>query len=203
MPITYFGSLDYFVLIARSDEVWIEACESYPKQTLRNRCKILGANGLMDLTIPIAHQENRLISQFQSDEATNWRNQHWQALLSAYKSSPFFQYIEADLEQFYQQNHQPLFQLLYENTLQWCKWLGIKTTIHLTTDFEVAPADKLDFRDKFKPSKYPSLFSYEEYYQVFSDKHGFQSNLSILDLFCNEGRQALSYLMQIPAGGRF
>jgi len=128
---------------------------------------------------------------------------HWQALLSAYKSSPFFQYIEADLEQFYQQNHQPLFQLLYENTLQWCKWLGIKTTIHLTTDFEVAPADKLDFRDKFKPSKYPSLFSYEEYYQVFSDKHGFQSNLSILDLFCNEGRQALSYLMQIPAGGRF
>ncbi len=154
----------------------------------------------MDLTIPIEHIETKLISEFKADESVNWRNQHWQALLSGYKSSPFFQFIEADLEQFYQKSDQKLFDLLFANTLQWCKWLGIKTPISRTSTFELKPEGVIDLRDKFKPSKYPQLFQYQPYYQVFGEKHDFHPNLSIVDLFCQEGRQSLSYLKQVEIG---
>jgi hypothetical protein len=40
------------------------------------------------------------------------------------------------------------------------------------------------------------LSVFEEYTQVFGDKHGFITNLSILDLIFNEGRFALDYLKQ-------
>ncbi len=198
LPITYFGSIDYYAILAQADEVHIEKHESYQRQTLRNRCKILGVNGPMELSIPVAKQENKLISLIQTDESTPWRVQHLHALLSAYKKSPFFEFVEADIAQFYKLDGKYLFDNLYANTLQWCKWIGIKTPVFLTEHFSKNPSpDIIDYRGMFKPSKNPCLFSYPTYHQVFAELNSFQENLSILDLFCNEGRNSLNYLKQI------
>jgi hypothetical protein len=54
----------------------------------------------------------------------------------------------------------------------------------------------VDFRDAIRPKKpLPDAeFSPKRYYQVYGQKHGFQPNMSILDLLFNEGNEAIFYL---------
>ncbi len=54
----------------------------------------------------------------------------------------------------------------------------------------------IDFRDAIRPKKpLPyAEFAPKRYYQVYEQKHGFQPNMSILDLLFNEGNEAIFYL---------
>ena len=54
----------------------------------------------------------------------------------------------------------------------------------------------VDFRDAIRPKKpLPDAeFVPKRYYQVYGQKHGFQPNMSILDLLFNEGNEAIFYL---------
>lgn len=196
LPIVYLGNVDYYSVWAQADEILLEKFESYPKQTFRNRTTILGANGVMDLTIPIKKGDERLITDIKIDNSVNWRNQHWQALLSGYKSSPFFEYFEADLIQFYESKGEWLFEELYQLHSQLLKLLSIKNTSSFTTEF-YKETEGIDLRNRLKPSKDPQLFVQPEYYQVFSDKHGFSPNLGVIDLLSNEGKGASNYLKSI------
>ncbi|MES2629728.1 MAG: WbqC family protein [Bacteroidota bacterium] len=199
LPLTYLGSIDYYAAWAQSTEVIIEKWESFPKQTLRNRCKIYGANGPLELTIPIVHTEKKLVTSVHSDESSPWRNRHWQALVSAYRSSPFFEYFEAELEPFYQSSGSNLFDELRELTETLVRMSGLHNNIHFTNTFvKDYGEDVLDLRNHFKPSKHPQLFHQEAYHQVFADKFGFHPNLSVLDLLSNEGRNTASYLKSVP-----
>ena len=47
--------VEYFAVLAGYSPVFLEACESYAKQSWRNRCRILSANGPLDLTVPVVH----------------------------------------------------------------------------------------------------------------------------------------------------
>lgn len=47
--------VEYFALLAEYSSVYLEACESYCKQSWRNRCRILSANGPLDLSFPVVH----------------------------------------------------------------------------------------------------------------------------------------------------
>ena len=49
----YFPSLEYIRHILQFDEIIIETKEHFPHQTNRNRCHILGPNGIQTLTVPI------------------------------------------------------------------------------------------------------------------------------------------------------
>ena len=53
-----------------------------------------------------------------------------------------------------------------------------------------------DFRDAIRPKKpLPDPeFESKRYYQVYGQKHGFQPNMSILDLLFNEGNEAIFFL---------
>ena len=57
---TYFPNIVSYVVISQSDEIVFEICDSYQKQTYRNRCYIYGANGKLSLNIPVHYsQKNR------------------------------------------------------------------------------------------------------------------------------------------------
>ena len=58
---TYFGPVEWYRQLYRSDRVLLEACESFTKQTYRNRCVIATANGPQALTVPVEHGGSRLI----------------------------------------------------------------------------------------------------------------------------------------------
>ena len=65
----------------------------------------------------------------------------------------------------------------------------------LNNDYVKIPLEE-NYREKFSAKK-ETEFEMEEYYQTFSDKLGFEKDLSILDLICNKGPETLTYLKNI------
>lgn len=194
LPTAYFGNLAYYSVLISNDVV-LEAHEHFLKQTYRNRCRVYGANGTQDLIVPVnRRQRNQPIKELEIVYAEKWQAEHWRTLTSAYRSSPFFEYYAHYFEDLYQ-NFKP------KTLLQWnskchditAKILGIDSEL-ATTDSYV-PSYSNDYRNKFKPTdEFQQQFEHQPYLQVFEDKHGFQQNLSILDLVFNEGTNAVNIL---------
>ena len=124
-----------------------------------------------------------------SDHA-NWRHVHWNALLSAYGESPFFEYYQDDIRPFYEKKYEFLFDFNMETTEKMIELLDIRPKISITEAYiqskELKEENEIkDFRDAIRPKKPLSdpEFESKRYYQVYEQKHGFQPNMSILDLY--------------------
>lgn len=200
LSIAYFPPIAWFQHAMKYDTLILECHENYLKQTYRNRCKILTANGILDLSIPIIHQPGKqLISEILTQENEPWRRHHWQAICAAYGKSAFFTYYRDNLEKFFFKS-EPV--KLFEYNLALLKllfkMLKIEKEITFNTRFEPIPDDMQDFRCKFNAKNTPSnleLLEEKTYFQVFADKYPFQANLSILDLLFNEGPISKDYLI--------
>ncbi len=186
---------------ARGGSVLVEACENYQKQSYRNRCRIYAAGGPEVLQIPVCHGESRLIRDIRIDWSREWLHQHKYAIISAYRSSPFFEYYWDDIESVLDSHHEFLFDLNMQLTERIASLMNLRTRFGVTGGF-VAPSETLDAADPCdlryaihpKKSLPEGLFTFKEYYQVFSAKHGFIPDLSVLDLLFHEGPQASDYL---------
>lgn len=196
LPTAYLPNCDYFRLLLSGEAVLMEKHEHYLKQSYRNRCRIYSANGPLDLSIPLQKlAEKELITGKKIAYEERWQNQHWRALTSAYKNSPYFEYFEDELRPFYEQEFEFLFDYNLQLLRTILKILRQKTEIGFTTAFEKEPANGPDYRALLHPKK-SAIFDHKPYYQVFSDKHGFMPNLSILDLLFHEGLNSLAYLQE-------
>lgn len=192
---TYFPSIATFVAIAKADDLVFEVCDNYQKQTYRNRMFIYDANGKLPLTIPVIHsQKNRqLYKEILIADAPNWQELHWKSILSAYSSSPFFEFYEHDFRPLFTDRFEMLidFNLKCLEVIYDC--LELPFQFEKTKTFEKQPKDQIDFRI-LADSRKEKDQDFKPYVQVFDDKHGFIPNLSILDLICNEGPNAVLYL---------
>lgn len=210
---TYFGPVQWYQKLYRYDRVLIEHHESFIKQTYRNRCVIATTQGPQTLTVPV-DTTNPTVGQVRLSDHGNWRHQHWQALQSAYGESPFFLYYEDDLRPFFTERRwERLTDFNEAICLKMCELLDIRPQLQHTADFclpatvgtgsQSVPAVVLadgteadDYRQVINP-KHPlpdSCFTPRPYYQVYAQKHGFLSNLSILDLLMNMGPESIFYL---------
>ncbi|MDB2462496.1 WbqC family protein [Algibacter sp.] len=192
---TYFPSIANFVAIANAEDIMFEVDDNFLKQTYRNRAYIYGANGKLGLNIPVIHsqknrQKYRDVKVFNED---NWQILHWKSLLSAYRTSPFFEYYEDELQHLFTEKADFLldFNLKCFEVISDC--LQLELNISKTESYQKNLTDKIDFRHLVHAKKEP-LYAFESYTQVFNSKHGYIPNLSILDLLFNEGPNALSYL---------
>ena len=192
----YLAPIQYYSKLAHTGEACIEIWENYPKQTYRNRCLIATANGTQALTVPVEKPETPKYPtrDIRISNHGNWRHLHWNALVSAYNMSPFFEYYADDFRPFYENRYQYL--LEYNEALQTmiCGLLEIHPVITHTEKYEPEPEN--DFRNVIiprHPQPDPTFFS-RPYYQVFRDKHGFIPNLSIADLLFNMGPESILYL---------
>lgn len=180
-PTAYLAPVSYYQAWLRAEECRVEQWESFPKQTLRNRCCIAGPNGIQQLTVPVRHAESKQFTKdVQISYQTNWQHRHWLALLSAYKNTPFFDYYQDFFRHFYQHPVKYLLDLnmqLHELLLQ---LLEQPDTALCTDDW----ARQTDLDKHFQGTVAP-------YYQIFADKQGFQDNLSIIDLLFNLGPEAV------------
>lgn len=196
----YCGPLPYFSLLAGAPQVYIEKHENFIKQTYRNRCVILGANGPLPLVIPV--EKGRAgkvkITDLRIADQTPWQRNHWRSIFSAYNSSPFFEYYQEELRPFFEKKQKFLFDFNMELTETLLGLLEIAPIINFTEDFEQLPVAFANFRQSISPkaaaegSAYP--FPETPYTQVFSEKFGFVPQLSILDLLFNEGPNSRSVL---------
>jgi hypothetical protein len=199
---TYFGPIQWYQKLYRYDQTLIEQYDSYQKQTYRNRCVIATANGLQTLTVPVEHDtlniKNEIlkVKDLRISDHNNWRRIHWNALQSAYNESPFFDYYADDIRPFFEKKYEFLVDFNEAIRQTVCNLLDIHPQVSYTTDFSRQPSDIDDYREVIN-AKHPQAdedFQPRRYWQVFEGKHGFQSNLSILDLLFNMGNEAVFYL---------
>ena len=182
----YFPPVEYFMAAAAAGRLLIEAHDSYVKQTYRNRCRIYACDGVLSLTVPVSLPSGS-------------RGTGERALISAYRTSAFFEYYQDDIFPILDARPRLLAELNIRLIRSLMTLLGVRCEIALTTEYiPVYPPDYLDLRDAIHPKKaVPEIFRdrFKPYYQVFSDRFGFIPGLSVLDLLFNEGPDAVSYLL--------
>ena len=180
----------------KSKHVVFEQYESYQKMSFRNRCQVLGAGKLINLSVPLlgGRDQKALITQIEIDYGQDWPTQHWRTLESCYNKSPFFMHYADSLREllFYR------YATLWELDMASFNWvnakLGNSIKASFSEDFQKQASDgMIDCRNGFLPAN-REKFKLEPYQQVFGQV--FQTNLSILDLLFNLGPQARDYLMR-------
>jgi hypothetical protein len=198
---TYLGPIPYYSKLISADTVILERFEHYPKQTYRNRCTILGANGIQTLSIPVTKGQVLKIytRDIRIDNSMNWQKIHFKSIESAYRCSPFYQYYIDDFIPFYEKKFQFLYDFNLELFSKILEIIGLQCNLKGTEDYiKIVPPDYQDFRDAIHPKKriyFPDqTFQPPVYHQVFEPKHGFTANLSIIDLLFNTGPETLYYL---------
>ena len=132
---TYFGPIQWYQKLNRYDECLIERHESYIKQTYRKRMLIPTTNGPLSLTIPTNHNTSLAMKDIRISDHANWRHVHWNALLSAYGESPFFEYYQDDIRPFYEKKYEFLFDFNMEITEKMIELLDIRPKISITNEY--------------------------------------------------------------------
>lgn len=187
----YLAPVTYYALLFNAEQVTIEVCDHYQKQSYRNRCHIAGANGILPLSIPVEKTTgNRSIMRdIRIADHGNWQHLHWNAILSAYRSTPFFQYYEDEYRPFYEKRFTFLHDFNEELRHLTGRLIGIETTVSYTSAYIAeTPNNMQDFRELIHPKRC-APFQIPHYYQVFADKNGLMPDLSIIDLLFNMGNE--------------
>jgi hypothetical protein len=194
----YLAPVEYYSILYNCSNVLIEQHENYTKQTYRNRCTILSANGRMPLSVPVESTGGKRcpIRDVRIAEHGNWRHLHWNALVSAYNSTPFFEYYRDDFEPFYQKKYTYLFDFNEELRALICNLLdmGGNTAGYTSGYYAQGNGEDWDLRESLCPKKdwrqNNHCFRAVPYYQVFGERFGFTENLSIVDLLFNMGNES-------------
>lgn len=197
---TYFPNVIHFAVIqAYKGQVTWEVNDHFQKQTFRNRCEICTDSGKLKLSAPIVHkkkQENQKFSEVELEYKTLWYRIHWKSITTAYRSSPYFEFYEDELNTIFKKKYDTLMELNLNSIRFFAKQLNLQLFETYSTSFK-RESDPDDYRFlvnakyKLNDSKIP------QYTQVFGDRHGFIENASMLDLLFNLGPNTLDYLSGI------
>lgn len=193
-PTSYLPDIQYVALFCKDDMPEIEIFETYLKQSCRNRCNVMTANGLQTLTVPVVKTggNHTLTKDIAISYREPWQQIHRRCLEAAYRKSPFFDYYFPYLEKAFTQKFDTLIELNDFCLNFILKILKINKIIKHTEDFKPI-ADNDDYRVSL--SKWsPNATHFPQYYQVFADRQPFVSNLSVIDLLFNEGPASFEYL---------
>ncbi len=193
--------------------IYIEACENYQKQSYRNRCRFYAADGVQALSYPIIHEggTHKLpISEIKIDWSTPWLQQHERAIVSAYRTSAYFEYYQDELFSILESRPERLLDLNTQLLRFFIEKTGLAVDLRMTSEFsregkQTGPDGTMlacdDLRESIHPKRPNTILQdmklEKPYFQVFSRKHGFQSDLSIMDLLFNEGPDSIVYLKKL------
>lgn len=192
---TYFSPISQYSKIIQYSSISFEVEDNFQKQSYRNRCYIYNSNGKQLLNIPVKHQAvegRKKTKDMLVENNVRWQDHHFKSLNAAYKSSPFFEFYQDDLAVLFQKKYTFLQDVTIDSFLFIIDALQLDIEFTRTTTYsENNPAN--DFR-ALASSKQHIFLNQKKYTQVFDNKHGFISNLSILDLLFMEGPNTISYL---------
>ena len=195
----YLPPIEYMSLILKYGNAIIEKEETYPKQTYRNRCSILTANGILNLSIPVSkpNGNNTKTKDIAIINSSSWHTNHWKAINSAYSGSPFFLYYKDYLQKFFIGKYDNLLEYNTELIKVLISLIGIDCKITYSNSFVKPNSITNDERYSISPKVESYSISFEKYTQVFSNKFDFIPNLSIIDLLFNLGPEVKDYLSDL------
>lgn len=195
----YFGSINYYSNLIKCSSVHFSPSIRYQKELKCNRTFIMGANGLILLSLPLAggRSVKGPIGEIAIAEDDRWKKVHWRGIHDAYRKAPWFDAYGWELEQILKQSDNRLYPL----NLGILRWVLAK----LRADVEIVEVNNQEMSEyeivKRAIGDTAPLDSIPEgypiYQQVFSDRLGFVGNLSIIDLLMNEGPAARDYLIRL------
>lgn len=197
IELQYLPSLAYIACLMKFGEVWIETDERYVKQTFRNRCRVLTANKVDTLTVPVkAYSAGALTKDVKIDHDQDWVRRHWGCLKSAYGKSPYFEFYAHEFQQAYSRKNVFLADLNYDLLTICLRLVGVKNEIKyklsgldIPENQVVNAVSALNGKKGDENNKY---YMPIPYYQTFGND--FVANLSIVDLIFNLGPEAKSLL---------
>ncbi|MCW3127175.1 MAG: WbqC-like family protein [Bacteroidetes bacterium] len=209
MPMLYLPPVSYMALLCAAGEIQIESHENYIKSTYRNRCEILGANGIITLSIPIAggRDHHQLYSESRISYTDTWQHQHLMSILSAYGSAPFYEHYQGYFRPLFSgRRYEHLYEFNKDLLLLMIKLMKLDVSVTYTDTYEKQPAEKTDLRHIFKANqKMTDLMISQKkwhlsevpYIKVFGNVDVLSTNLSCLDLLFNTGPEAKDILRQM------
>ena len=167
LPTAYLPPKSYMEALM-SEDATIEQMESFEKQTFRNRALIRDAKGeLVRLTVPVGKVEHKQLTRdIQISYQTRWQHQHWITLVSAYQHTPYFLYFADYLRPFYEKEYKWLLDLNDE----------MNATLVALLKREKPSAVSIQHSDR--TADWSGL--------IWTDKHPWQTEISILDTLFDE-----------------
>lgn len=201
LELHYLPCIQYFSKLVHYPTVYIEQWENYQKGSYRNRCRIAGANGVLRLSIPLQQGKNEQqnIREVRIAYREPWQSQHWASIRSAYGNAPFFEFYADEIQPFYRQPYEYLFDFSWALLEKMMELLRIECSLKLTRQYETVPSGPVKgLRNAIHPKAHRRQpdphFEPIAYPQVFMERHGFLPNLSILDLLFCTGPEAATLL---------
>jgi hypothetical protein len=186
----YLPSIAYFSALYLAEKIIIEKHEHFIKQSYRNRCHILTAQGVERLVIPLTSKHGKVfITDVRIDYSQKWLNNHWRTIESAYRNAPFFEFYADDIRTALFKHHNFLYDLNFELLTICLKWLKLDVTLQESMAYVKTPEDGvIDMRNVIhakNPEHQVNYFQPVSYTQVFGNK--FAEGLSLIDLMFCEG----------------
>ena len=197
----YFGNICFIELLYKEKQVCFDSHAPFTKMSFKNKMVILSAQGPLAITIPIVggRDQKTAINNIRIAYDAPWQAQHFKALKTCYKRSPYFEYYEADLEKLYATK--TVFLVEFLEACHAFLQKAIKGKWELLQYNEYAQKIKEEETKKeihpWQPNNYAQFPIQHEYQQVFTSPSGFIQNLSILDmLFCVGGKEISKQLSE-------
>jgi hypothetical protein len=181
----YFPTIAWMQYFAKAGNVAIEQFDFYQKQSLRNRCHILGAEKTITLSVPLLGGRNQktITKDLRIDNAQRWQQDHCKAIQSCYGKAPFYEYYVGEIMRLVSAQHVFLVDLnfaIIQQFASWLKWQGSLTTTESYVPQGLVPEHTNDQRDTTRTKKHNPPYT-----QVFFDRLPFHAGLSVVDaLFC-------------------
>ena len=170
LPTAYLPPLSYMQALM-SEPATIEQMETFEKQTFRNRCLIRDAKGeIVRLSVPVGKVEHKQLTRdIQISYQTRWQHQHWITLVSAYQHTPYFMYFADYLRPF------------YEKEYKWLLDLNDELNATLIALLKKERPQIIANRESLIENRTTDWSG-----QVWTDKHSWQTEISVLDTLFEE-----------------
>lgn len=193
----FLPPLGYVSALQKAEQTVIELYETYPKQTCRNHADIYSPNGRQTLSIPVNKPEGNhsKTKDIRIPCDLPWQRTHWRSIEAAYSNSPFFLHYQDYFRPFFEKPFEFLVDVNSEILETVVRLLRIPAMISFSETYETHPNSLRDLRLKLTAKHAQAICP--PYTQTFAEKHGFISNLSILDLIFNLGPESAEYLASV------
>ena len=165
LPAASRPSIEYCARWAQGPCV-VDGGEHFVKRSERNRTHILTAGGVLTLTVQAvrANRPRTPMRDVRIDYSKRWQHQHWTALVSAYKASPYFDHYAPRFEPVYTRRYEFLFDYDLRLMETIAELLGLPMPA-VSEAYLTADEGDLDLRPKRKEG---ADFASPPYIQVFS-----------------------------------